>query len=84
MRLPVRFFDTKMIGDLRQRIDDNTRIQSFLTTNLVNTSFGIFMFVIYSLVIGMVQLEDTSGLPVGKHPVRRLDIPVHEKKKGTG
>ncbi len=51
MRLPVRFFDTKMIGDLRQRIDDNTRIQSFLTTNLVNTSFGIFMFVIYSFVL---------------------------------
>lgn len=51
MKLPVRFFDTKMIGDLRQRIDDNQRIQSFLTTNLVNMSFGIFIFVIYSFVL---------------------------------
>lgn len=51
MKLPVRFFDTKMIGDLRQRIDDNQRIQSFLTTNLVNMSFGIFIFIIYSFVL---------------------------------
>lgn len=51
MKLPMRFFDTKMTGDLRQRIEDNNRIQSFLTTNLVNMSFGIFMFLIYSFVL---------------------------------
>ncbi len=52
MKLPVRFFDTKMTGDLRQRIEDNSRIQYFLTTSLVNMSFGIFMFIIYSFVLG--------------------------------
>jgi len=51
MKLPIRFFDTKLIGDLRQRIDDNERIQNFLTRNLVNMSFGIFVFVIYSFVL---------------------------------
>jgi ATP-binding cassette subfamily B protein len=51
MKLPIRFFDTKLIGDLRQRIDDNQRIQSFLTKNLVSMSFGIFTFVIYSFVM---------------------------------
>ncbi len=51
MKLPIRFFDTKLIGDLRQRIDDNQRIQSFLTENLVNMSFGIFIFAIYSFVL---------------------------------
>lgn len=51
MKLPIRFFDTKLIGDLRQRIDDNDRIQSFLTGNLVSMSFGIFIFVIYSFVM---------------------------------
>ncbi len=51
MKLPIRFFDTKMIGDLRQRIDDNGRIQTFLTKNLINMSFGIFTFVIYSFVM---------------------------------
>jgi ATP-binding cassette, subfamily B, bacterial len=51
MKLPIRFFDTKLIGDLRQRIDDNQRIQSFLTGNLVSMSFGIFIFIIYSFVM---------------------------------
>lgn len=51
MRLPIRFFDTKQIGDLRQRIEDNQRIQSFLTGNLVSMSFGIFIFIIYSFVM---------------------------------
>jgi len=51
MKLPIRFFDTKMIGDLRQRIDDNNRIQSFLTGNLISMSFGVFMFVIYSFIM---------------------------------
>ena len=51
MKLPIRFFDTKMIGDLRQRIDDNNRIQSFLTGNLISMSFGIFTFIVYSLIM---------------------------------
>ena len=51
MRLPIRFFDSKLIGDLRQRIEDNQRIQSFLTGNLISMSFGIFIFVIYSFVM---------------------------------
>ncbi len=51
MKLPIRFFDTKLIGDLRQRIEDNDRIQTFLTGNLVSMSFGIFIFVIYSFVL---------------------------------
>lgn len=51
MKLPVRFFDSKMTGDLRQRIEDNNRVQSFLTTNLVTMSFGVFMFLIYSVVL---------------------------------
>lgn len=51
MKLPVSFFETKLIGDLRQRIDDNQRIQLFLTSNVINMSFGIFMFVIYSFVL---------------------------------
>ncbi len=51
MKLPVRYFDTRMIGDIRQRIDDNQRIRSFLTGNLVNMSFGIFIFIIYSFLM---------------------------------
>jgi ATP-binding cassette, subfamily B, bacterial len=51
MQLPIRFFDTRLNGDLRQRIEDNNRIHSFLTTDLINMSFGVFLFVIYSIVL---------------------------------
>ena len=57
MKLPIRFFDTKMIGDLRQRIDDNQRIQSFLTGNLISMSFGMFMFIIYSFIMAYYDLR---------------------------
>ena len=33
MRLPIGFFDTKMTGDLMQRIGDHRRIEAFLTTS---------------------------------------------------
>ncbi len=56
MKLPVRFFDTKNIGDLRQRIDDNQRIQSFLTGNLIRMSFGVFIFIVYSFVLAWYDL----------------------------
>ena len=56
MKLPIRFFDTKLIGDLRQRIEDNDRIQSFLTGNLVSMSAGIFTFIIYSFVLAYYDL----------------------------
>ena len=31
MKLPIAYFDTKMIGDLLQRIGDHTRIENFIT-----------------------------------------------------
>lgn len=31
MKLPLRFFDTRVIGDIMQRIGDHRRIESFLT-----------------------------------------------------
>ena len=37
MRLPLHFFDTKMIGDIMQRIGDHGRIESFLTGSSINT-----------------------------------------------
>ncbi|MCZ4693795.1 peptidase domain-containing ABC transporter [Ancylomarina euxinus] len=57
MKLPIRFFDTKMIGDIRQRIDDNNRIQTFLTDSLISMSFGIFIFIIYSIVLAIYDLK---------------------------
>ena len=51
MRLPVGFFDTKMTGDLMQRIDDHKRIQTFLTGSSLNILFSFFNIVIFGIVL---------------------------------
>lgn len=51
MKLPIRFFDTKMIGDIIQRIGDHSRIQNFLTTQTLSILFSMFNFVIFGVVL---------------------------------
>lgn len=41
MKLPIRFFDTKNIGDIMQRIGDHGRIQSFMTSTTLSSIFFI-------------------------------------------
>jgi ATP-binding cassette subfamily B protein len=51
MRLPMSYFDSKMVGDLIQRIGDNTRIQSFLTSTTLNVMFSLINLVIFGVVL---------------------------------
>lgn len=51
MRLPMRFFDAKMTGDLMQRIGDHSRIQSFLTGTSLNVLFSFVNVIIFSIVL---------------------------------
>jgi len=51
MRLPISFFDTRMVGDIMQRMGDHSRIQNFLTTSLVNILFAAITLVIYAVVM---------------------------------
>lgn len=39
LKLPIKFFDTKMMGDFTQRIQDNERIEHFLTSQSLLTFF---------------------------------------------
>ena len=52
MRLPIAFFDSKMVGDIMQRIGDYDRIQSFLTSSLLSMAMAVVSFVIYGAVMG--------------------------------
>ena len=52
MRLPIAFFDSKMVGDIMQRIGDYDRIQSFLTGSLLSMAMAVVSFVIYGAVMG--------------------------------
>lgn len=51
MKLPMSFFDTKMIGDIMQRIGDHSRIQSFLTKSLIDIIFAVITLVIYTFIM---------------------------------
>jgi ATP-binding cassette subfamily B protein len=51
MKLPLSFFDTKMTGDIIQRIGDHKRIESFLTGSALSTLFSMFNLVIFSIVL---------------------------------
>ena len=51
MRLPLRFFDTKMIGDIMQRIGDHNRIEAFLTGSSIGTLFSFVNFFIFGAIL---------------------------------
>lgn len=53
MRLPISFFDTKMIGDMLQRIGDHTRIEHFLTNQSLNVLFSMVNLIVFSVVIAL-------------------------------
>jgi ATP-binding cassette, subfamily B, bacterial len=50
-RLPLSYFDTKMTGDLLQRIGDQSRIEQFLTQSALPVIFAAFNFVVFSVVL---------------------------------
>lgn len=47
LKLPIKFFDTKMMGDFNQRIQDNERIENFLTSQSLTTFFSIVTFSVF-------------------------------------
>ena len=51
MRLPMGYFDTKMTGDILQRINDHTRIQNFLTGSSLSVLFSLFNLVVFGVVL---------------------------------
>lgn len=51
MNLPIAFFDSKMTGDIMQRINDHQRIEVLLTTTSLNVLFSAFNLVIFSIVL---------------------------------
>ncbi len=51
MRLPIGFFDTKMTGDLLQRIADQSRIESFLTGSALRILFAGLNFIVFSAIL---------------------------------
>ncbi len=65
MNLPISFFDTKMTGDLLQRINDHRRIEKILTTSSLNVLFSMFNLVIFGIVLGYYSLQIFSIFLIG-------------------
>ena len=51
MKLPISFFDTRMTGDIMQRINDHHRIEQLLTTLSLNTLFSLVNLIIFSIIL---------------------------------
>lgn len=56
MKLPIGFFDTKMIGDLLQRINDHHRIEQFLSTSTLTILFSFFNFIIFGVILAIYNI----------------------------
>lgn len=52
MKLPLSYFDTKMTGDIMQRIGDHSHIKSLLMSNSFNIIFSIFNFFLFAGILG--------------------------------
>ncbi len=53
MKLPVGFFDTKLTGDILQRIGDHRRIESFLTTSSLTILFSMVNLVVFAVILAI-------------------------------
>lgn len=56
MKLPIGFFDSKLIGDLLQRIGDHRRIELFLTSATLNILFSFTNLIIFGIVLAIYNL----------------------------
>lgn len=61
LQLPIKFFDTKLMGDFNQRIQDNERIENFLTSQSLITFFSVITF---SVFFGVLWYYDYTILLV--------------------
>ena len=51
LQLPMSFFDTKLTGDIMQRMTDHRRIESFLTGQTLSILFSIINFIVFGIVL---------------------------------
>jgi ATP-binding cassette, subfamily B, bacterial len=65
MKLPMSFFDTKMFGDIMQRIGDHSRIEQFLTGQTLSTLFSLVNLLIFGVVLGMYSMTIFTIFMVG-------------------
>lgn len=51
MKLPVTFFENKLLGDILQRAQDHERIRNFVMNNSLALIFSTLTFVIFAIIL---------------------------------
>ena len=51
------FFDTKLTGDILQRIGDHRRIETFMTTSSLTILFSMFNLVVFAIILAIYSLK---------------------------
>ena len=50
-RLPMSFFESRLRGDILQRMADHSRVEEFLTIKFLSASFSVFSFLVFGAVL---------------------------------
>ena len=56
MKLPISYFDTRMTGDILQRINDHKRIEQILTTSSLNVLFSMVSLLVFGIVLAYYNI----------------------------
>lgn len=51
LRLPMGFFDTRLMGDLMQRMGDHKRVEQYLTNEALTVLFSLLTFLVFGGVL---------------------------------
>lgn len=56
MNLPIAFFDTRLTGDILQRINDHERVERILTSSSLNVLFSLINLFVFGAVLAFYNL----------------------------
>ena len=56
-KLPLPYFEGKMIGDILRRIEDHSRIERFISTSSLSILFSFFNLIVFSAVLAIYNLK---------------------------
>lgn len=57
LKLPLSFFDSKVIGDILRRIEDHSRIERFISSSSLNIIFSFFNMLVFGAVLAFYDLQ---------------------------
>ncbi|BFP41836.1 peptidase domain-containing ABC transporter [Flavobacteriaceae bacterium GF1] len=57
LQMPFTFFEQKTVGDITQRITDNSRIERFLNDSIFSLLVSLFNFIMYSGILAFYNIK---------------------------